>query len=140
MTSKVRASILMVFIFALGAAAGVLWQAEHGPRNRLGFHPPWKEHRITRLAHDLKLTPSQEESVRRIFQDAHERADQVNEEVAWDLEDIHRDSVEGLKILLTPEQVARFEEIHKKMHRRHHTPMEEPPGPPSPPFSKIGEH
>jgi hypothetical protein len=124
MTSKVQATLLMLFVFGLGLGTGILWQSERAAHE--GYRSPWKERRITRLIHDLQLTPDQEKTARDIFENAHERALQVNEEVTWDLEDIHRDSVAALRSVLTPVQVARFDQMHQKMHRRHHTPMEEP--------------
>jgi Spy/CpxP family protein refolding chaperone len=124
MNSKVQAALLMLFVFGLGLGTGMLWQSERGGHE--GYRSPWKERRIARLIHELQLTPDQEKSARDIFENARTRAQQVNEEVAWDLEDIHRDSVSALRSVLTPVQIARFDQMHQRMHRRHHTPMEEP--------------
>jgi Spy/CpxP family protein refolding chaperone len=80
----------------------------------------YAERRVQHMARELHLTPEQEKSLHDIFKTAHQRASQVNEEVAWDLADIHRDSVKAIQELLTPEQRAQFDKMHHRYHLQHH--------------------
>jgi hypothetical protein len=95
----------------------------------------FEKHRMNRMSKDLHLSPEQKASIRTIFEKAHERARQVNEEVSWDLSEIHRDSVQAIQQVLTPEQRQRFEQIRRR-HAHRPPPMDHfgpPPGGPMPP-------
>ena len=84
------------------------------------------ERRLKHLSAKLKLSPAQEEAMRQIFQKAHERAMQVNEEVSWDLADIHKDTVKAIQGILTPAQSVEFEKLHQKFHSKHkHIPLDD---------------
>ena len=57
---------------------------------------------------------------------AHDRATEINEEVSWDLADIHRDSVQAIRQVLTPDQMKQFEKLHKKAHDKNkHLPEDD---------------
>jgi hypothetical protein len=125
MSGKWQAILLLGLMYGLGAVSGVAWQ-------RYRFHHYWNPHsmfaerRLKHLSAKLKLSPEQEVAMRQIFQKAHERAVQVNEEVSWDLADIHKDTVKAIQGILTPVQMAEFEKIHKKFHDKHkHIPADE---------------
>jgi len=124
MSGKVKATLLLLAMYGLGLLSGMAWQNYRNPR--FNFHPMYASRRIRRLKKELQLTPDQEKALAEIFKKAHERAKQVNEEVSWDLADIHRDSVAAIKNVLTPKQSAVFDEMHKRFHERHHEPTEEP--------------
>ena len=117
MSGKLKASGLVIFVFCLGILSGACWQSY-----RMVHHLPghFAERRITRLSHQLHLSREQELALRDVFQTAHERAQQVNEEVAWDLDDIHEDSVGAINKILTPEQKKEFDRIHRRIHAHHH--------------------
>jgi Spy/CpxP family protein refolding chaperone len=124
MTGKWKAVFLLIVMYALGVASGIAWQ-------QYCFHHFWNpqtmfaERRVKRLKSQLNLTADQEQAIRDIFHKAHERAVQVNEEVSWDLADIHTDSVKAIEQILTPEQKQKFEKLHRKYHARHkHMPMD----------------
>jgi Spy/CpxP family protein refolding chaperone len=117
MNGKVKAGILLVCMYGLGLITGAVWQSRQGgPKGK--FRQAVIERKVQRLTEELKLTPEQEQSVRDIFKDASRRARQVNEEVRWDLQDIHRDSVTAIRGILTPEQQEKFEQLHKRLHDR----------------------
>ena len=125
MSGKFQAVLLLGLMYGLGAASGVAWQryCYHHYGNP---HTLFAERRLKHLSARLKLSPAQEESVRQIFQKAHERALQVNEEVSWDLADIHREAVRAIQGILTPVQMAEFEKLHQKFHSKHkHIPMDD---------------
>src|SRR5207302_157192 len=113
MSGKLQAVLLLGLMYGLGAASGAAWQRYH-------FHHYWNPHtmfaerRLKHLSAKLKLSPAQEEAMRQIFQKAHERAMQVNEEVSWDLADIHKDTVKAIQGILTPAQWVEFEKLHQK--------------------------
>jgi Spy/CpxP family protein refolding chaperone len=112
-----KACLLLFFLFALGFASGMGWETY-----RMLHHFPgsFVEHRIAHLSHELNLTPEQEQALREVFRNADERAQQVNEEVAWDLQDIHHDSVDSIKKILTPQQAKTFDHMHRRSHLHHH--------------------
>jgi len=133
MSGKIKAVVLLIVMYGLGAASGIAWQRYRFHRfpNR---HAMFADRRLKRLTSQLHLTTEQETEMRDIFQKAHERAVQVNEEVSWDLGDIHKDTVKAIQKILTPAQLAEFEKLHQKFHDRHkHIPsddLDEPAGTP----------
>ena len=136
MNGKVKAILLLGVMFGLGVVSEIAWQ-----RYRLHQFPVSRSlfaaHRVERLKKQLDLTPEQENALRQIFQTAHERAMQINEEVSWDLADIHKDTVKAINAVLTLQQREKFEKLHQKFHENHrHFPTDEDdgtPGPPPPP-------
>ena len=132
MNGKLKAFLLLGVMFALGAASGIAWQTMRNQHDGFMRHAIYTEHRIKRLKSQLKLSPVQEQALRDIFQKANERASQINEEVSWDLADIHRESVQAIRQVLTPDQAREFEKLHRKFHRSHpHVPddSDEPEAP-----------
>ena len=121
MTAKAKVALLLGFVYGLGLASGVAWHSYH-----VWHHWPGRfvERRIEHLSRELHLTPEQEVAVRDAIREAHERTRQVNEEVSWDLDDIHRDTVQTIQKVLTPAQQREFERLHRRMHQKHHTPVE----------------
>jgi Spy/CpxP family protein refolding chaperone len=118
MNGKLKAVLLLGVMYGLGIASGMAWQG-YRFHHMSNPHSMFAERRLKKLSSQLKLTPTQEQAIRDIFQKAHERAVQVNEEVSWDLADIHKDSVKAIKEVLTPTQAAEFEKMHQKFHTRH---------------------
>ena len=127
MGDKLKASLLLVVMFALGALAGMSYQSCR--THRRWAHRHFVERRLDRLKKDLKLTDAQEKAVRDILQRAHQKASQVDEEVAWDLADIHRSSIKELRAVLTPDQQKEFDKFHRGMHARRHRVMDDAPSP-----------
>ncbi len=125
MSGKIQAVLILGVMFGLGFASGIAWhryELHRFPSERTVF----AAHRIQRLKSQLHLSKEQEEAVDAIFQKAHERAVQVNEEVAWDLADIHRDTVKAIREVLTPAQMTEFEKLHQKFHNKHrHFPSDD---------------
>ena len=119
MSGKLKAVLLLVVAFGLGIVSGIAWQTYRFPQGE-SRHAMFAERRVQRLKTKLKLSDAQEQALRQIFQKAHERATQVNEDVSWNLADIHRDSVQAIRQILTPDQVKEFEKLHQKYHARHH--------------------
>ena len=124
MSGKVKATLLLLAMYGLGLLSGMAWQNYRNPR--VSLRPLYATRKIQKLKRELELTPEQEKALTEIFKNAHDRARQMNEEVSWDLADIHRDSVTAIKNVLTPEQSAKFDQLHKRSHERRHELMEEP--------------
>src|SRR5437868_13305980 len=106
MSGKIKAVALLIVMYGLGAASGIFWQRYRFHRFP-NHHAMFADRRLKRLSSQLQLTPEQETTMRDIFQKAHERAMQVNEEVSWDLADIHKDTVKAIEKILTPVQLAK---------------------------------
>ncbi len=125
MNGKIKAVLLLAVMYGLGVASGIAWQRYRFHRFP-NAHMMFGDRRLKRLKSQLDLTPEQETAMRDIFQKAHERAVQVNEEVTWDLADIHKDTVKAIQKILTPAQLAKFEKMHKKFHDQHkHIPADD---------------
>jgi len=54
--------------------------------------------------------------------------------VSWDLAEIHRDSIDSIQTILTPDQRIKFEAIHHRMDKRRH--FHHPLAPPEPGLEK----
>lgn len=117
MNGKLKAALLLGAMYGLGIGSAVIWQT---CRNHHLFspHTTFAEHRIRRLTKQLNLSSAQEQDLRDIFLKANERATQINEEVSWDLAEIHHDSVYAIRGILTPEQNREFEKLHHRYHLR----------------------
>ena len=116
MGAKLKAFLLLGVMYGLGTVSGVAWQTYHSQRVP-PLHSLFAKRHLQQLKRELKLTPEQEQALNDIFDKAHERAKEINEEVAWDLADIHEDSLKAIRDVLTPEQNTRFEKIHARSHR-----------------------
>ena len=117
MRPKIKACLLLVVMFGLGVLSGSAWQsyrASHAP----AVHHAYASHRLRKLSRQLHLTSEQEKALRQILAKAHQRASEINEEVSWDLADIHHDAVKEIHQVLTPEQSREFDLIGRRSHRR----------------------
>ena len=125
MSGKLKAVAVLAVMYVFGVVSGVAWQSYHGHRWE-PMHAMFAERRVKRLSSKLHLSPMQEQALRDIFEKAHEKATQINEEVSWDLEDVHRESVESIRKILNPEQLAEFNKMHSRYHEKHpHMPNED---------------
>lgn len=118
MGGRLKAALVLVAMFALGAFVGVRW--ERYETYRLPMYAIYPNPRLQSLYNELALTPDQQKQMDAIFQKAHERATQINEEVAWDLEDVHRDSISAIEAILTPDQRIRFDSLRHRLLAKHH--------------------
>jgi Spy/CpxP family protein refolding chaperone len=116
MGGKLKAASVLVLMFALGVVSGIAWEI-HAIKHA---HTRWMDvdRRIARLNKELHLTAWQQQAIRDIITDAHERAKDVHESVTLDMAQIHEDSVDAIEQLLTPEQRPVFEALHQR-HAQH---------------------
>ena len=114
MAAKLKAAGLLLLMFILGTVSGIAWQmqASHKPWHRWGN----VEHRMARLKKELHLSTWQEQALREIIEDAHDRAKDLHEAVDLDMAEIHQDSINAIQLLLNPDQQKQFEKIHARHH------------------------
>jgi len=137
MNGKLKAIVLLTVMYALGAVSGVTWQT-YRYHHWEPMHATFASRRIKHLAYRLHLSKAQEQALKDIFEKAHERATQINEEVSWDLADVHRESVEAIQKVLTPDQAREFDKMHHQFHEHHHhIPDDDSDSPPPPPAKAI---
>ena len=111
---RFKAAGLLVAMFVLGAISGVAWETHQ--INQQGLHQVYVTQRVKWLKRQLHLTPVQEEALRQIIEDAHDRVAEVRRSVSNDLVDIHEESLDNFRDFLTPEQRVKFEMLHAKSH------------------------
>jgi hypothetical protein len=119
MNGKLKAIVVLLVMYVLGAVSGVAWQSYRGHRWE-PMHVMFADRRIKRMTSRLNLTPAQQQAMKDVLEKAHERATQINEEVSWDLADVHRESVESIRKILTPDQMREFDKMHRHFHESHH--------------------
>ena len=124
MGAKLKASAVLLVVFGLGIGAGMAWQVHR-------FHHKsarnvWGERRIALLKKELQLKPWQEETLREIIQDAHDRAEDIHDAADFDLAKVKAESVEEIQQLLTDEQRQQFNAIRARHHAKHHMESVEP--------------
>jgi Spy/CpxP family protein refolding chaperone len=119
--TKLVATVVIVLAFAGGIVIGVVadraWMFHHpgGPRMIIRAHT---DHIVSKLDHELKLTPQQHAEVERIVNMHRERIEaamdglhpQIRREIDATNEEIAR--------VLTPEQRPKFEKLKMRMLRR----------------------
>ncbi len=125
MNGKSKAILFLGVMYGLGAASGVLWKCRHDHRD-FWKSPDFVERRVKKMASRLHLSAEQVQTVRGIIEKSHERARQVNERMTQELSVIHRDSVQSIRQVLTPDQAQEFEKMHQKFHDKHkHIPADD---------------
>src|SRR5258708_19153900 len=110
MNGKVKAFLLLVVMYGLGLASGILWITRH---NHADFckSPDFVERRTKKLSSRLHLTPDQSQTVHGILQHSHQRAKKAHDQIAQEMSVIHRDSTQSPRQVLCPAQTAEFEHL-----------------------------
>lgn len=129
MGGKLKAAALLVLMYGLGIVSGLAWHTHRIEQQ--GLHRLYVAKRVRRLTHELHLSQAQEQTIKQIIQNAHEQALVIHEEVAPDFSQIHEESLQAIRAVLTPKQQQRFEQLHKMSHTRHQhgEPRHESTGP-----------
>ena len=112
MGGRLKAGLLLLVMFGAGFLTSMTWM--HHRQGQLPFQSDYPEARMQRLQQALKLNPDQARALENIFEQAHQRAAELNSELAWDLAEIHRDSLGEVRKILSSEQFAKFESMRKK--------------------------
>jgi len=107
----------------------------HVPRHRL---MPWKHggdpntRLVERFSRGLNLTADQRTKLVTILERSRKRLDSLRGEIGPKFEAIRRETNTAIEKILTPEQVARFRQLHRKFEQRHPGPRPGPEGHPAP--------
>src|SRR5205807_8055003 len=85
------------------------------------FHRHWGpptekqlQHRLDRMSARLGLTPDQRAQAEVIFRAKREKITALFDEVGPKLEELRRSTTGEIEKILTPEQRAKFEQLHEK--------------------------
>ena len=68
---------------------------------------------LERLDRELKLTPEQHQSIAIILEESQKHTKEIWEKISPELRDEMKSSREKMKVVFTPEQAARFDELMK---------------------------
>jgi len=121
-----QALIMIVFVFALGFAAGGLTvnlyrsQAETILPPPPSHHPPRPDQSMERLVLELNLEPNQEAEVRKVLAETRQAYADLRREIRPRFRSIRDESRARIRQLLSPEQQARFDELvrrHDEMYK-----------------------
>ncbi|MCX6571868.1 MAG: hypothetical protein NT006_10715 [Candidatus Aminicenantes bacterium] len=116
---KILAALLILVVFGLGVAAGVLGERyivhkRSGRASGERQHPPSLES----WAKDLGLTPEQKEKIREIFKKNEVRMKAYRTEAHGRLEGIRKMLKDEIDAVLTPEQKKKNEEMIRRFEER----------------------
>ena len=108
-----------------------------GHRGGPGMHANVDE-RVKMLTERLNLTPEQQTKVRTIMEDQQkemtalrENTSMTEQERRSKMQEIHRNGMEQVRSILTPEQQQKMQQMHQNMEHRGEHENGPPPAPPS---------
>jgi Spy/CpxP family protein refolding chaperone len=116
---KILAALLILVVFGLGAAAGVL--GERYSVRRKYRRPAVERTHVPSLdawSKELQLTPDQQEKIREIFKKNEERMKQYRTEGLAKLGEIRKMLKDELDAVFTPDQKKKMEEMIRKHEER----------------------
>ena len=146
---RATAFAAVLAIFLLGIAAGLLGGhlfyarllARPGGPPELG-----SRHFARHLERALELSDEQKVEIEQVLADTRETSQKFRREMEPRVRELLESTRDEIEKVLTPEQLEKFEELRKKLHRRMEQFLLGPPGggrdrkggwrPPPPPFEK----
>lgn len=125
MNSKLKAGVILVIIFAIGALAGTAGNRlmrDHHPRRTQSNDPFRKDPEIVtrieqRLVDHYDLTEEQALAVRQILIDSQKKYDDFFHKTRPTFERIRREQRDSIRALMSPDQLEKFDkwmEEHRK--------------------------
>lgn len=124
-----RAYFYFGLTFLLGilvGAGGEFYYAWHSGR----WHPPFSEkHAIERMQRDLNLSPAQVQQLTQIMNDEVAKFRALREQTDPQFEALRKETGDRIRQILTPDQLAKFNEIVRR--HRAEARRRRPPPPPS---------
>jgi Spy/CpxP family protein refolding chaperone len=126
--TRARATVLLVAIFLLGVIVGAAGAALAGPgflrhRGPRATGPDAYLHRLTR---ELKLSPSQQESVRVVLRRHQPAMDSLWRDIGPRVETLQVQVRSDIRRQLTPEQQTRFQEMMRRFDAMRPVPPHAP--------------
>jgi Spy/CpxP family protein refolding chaperone len=114
-----RTTALVVTLFLLGialGAAGASLYLRGRPQPAIGRHiHASRAEIVSRLSHDLDLTPEQKSQVETIVDNAHDRFHALDQQLEPQYDAIRQDARSQIRAVLTPEQKTKFEEEVRRL-------------------------
>jgi Spy/CpxP family protein refolding chaperone len=123
-----RTTALVIALFFIGialGAAGAFLCLRGGWRPMAHYSRPTRAEFVSRLSHDLDLTPRQRSRVQAIVDAAHQRFHALDNQVEPQYDAIRQDARGQIRLVLTPEQKAKFEEEVRRLDEERKKEMQQ---------------
>jgi Spy/CpxP family protein refolding chaperone len=112
----------LLIVFALGLVLGVLaselaggWGI-FGGRGRRG---DWRQHAVERFTRELSLSAEQRQQLETILDETKKKYQGISETTRPQYEAARQEGREKIRVILTPEQKVKFEELIREIDREH---------------------
>src|SRR5216684_1626381 len=120
MSASRKAALWVGVVFLLGAALGAVvgYSYEHhlvSAANAPLPEPVRRAKRVEQLTQALNLTSAQSQQVDAILMQKHAEAKAIHDQMDAQLEQVHKNGRDQIRVVLTPEQKPKFEEFLKKL-------------------------
>ena len=129
MNSNLKAAVILVIVFAIGVMAGMVYTNRTDDRPRrdprmdpFRADPEVLKHIERRIVENYDLSEEQAIAVRQILKEAQNKYDEFFHETRPTFDQIRRAQQEGIRAVMTPEQLEKFEawlEERRKRRERH---------------------
>jgi Spy/CpxP family protein refolding chaperone len=123
-----RTTALVIALFFIGVAlgaAGAFLCLRGGWRTMSHYSHPTSAEFVNRLSHDLDLTPQQKSRIQAIVDSAHQRFHDLDNQVEPQYDAIRQDARGQIRLVLTPEQKAKFEEEVRRLDEERRKQMQQ---------------
>lgn len=136
MNNKVKVSVGVLLVFALGILAGAFGTQAYMKYRVSHFVQRGQEARaerfLGRLSHDLDLTETQQTEIGKIVRDSHQRLSQISRRCQPEIRGIIEHDFGMIREILNDDQREKFDRFQKRFHERgrHRMFRQSPPAPP----------
>src|SRR5258707_15065343 len=115
-----KAALWVGVVFLLGAALGAVigYSYEHHLVSAASTplpEPVRRARRVEQLTQSLNLTSAQSQQVDAILLQRHTEAKAIHDQSDAQLDQVHKNGRDQIRVVLTPEQKPKFEEFLKKL-------------------------
>jgi len=126
--SRLAAVLLVIAVFILGIALGVLGTYLEGyrvfgsgmmhrtsPDRSPAALQRGRQAKVDRFTKELNLTPDQQKQLDSVLAQMQTKYGGVHEQSRIQMDQVHKQGSEAIRVILTPEQAAKFDETVRKM-------------------------
>jgi len=121
--TRKKAGLWLVLVFVLGAAVGGVFGysfAHHAQADTTKVQPQLSEperraKRVTEMTKELGLTDDQRTKIDAIIHQTHDAMKEVRDKSEADVDALRQHARDEMRLLLTPEQKPKFEEMVQRM-------------------------